>query len=104
MTIGNWLALLSIALTAAYTVFGFLIAWLKKVDARHDSLADKVASQDRYLSENYVRGHEIAEVKAAVSSLRTELTTAINAARTEQAAQMTRLSDLVNQLVGKHST
>lgn len=104
MTIGNWLTLLSIIMGASYVVFGFLVAWHRRHDARHDALAEKVASQDRYLSENYVRGHEIAEVKAAVSSLRTELTTAINAARTEQAAQMTRLSDLVNQLVGKHST
>lgn len=114
MTIANWIALLGILLTGAYVVFGFLVAWHKRSDARHDALAEKVASQDRYMSENYVRGHEMGEVKGQVSALRTEmnkrlddmrseLSTAINDARKEQTLQMGELSKLVNQLIGKHT-
>lgn len=70
----------------------FLANWLHKLDSTVKDQAQAIADVRTHTAENYVRGHEIAEVKAAVSELRTSLTTKVD-----------ELLKAVHELIGKQS-
>ena len=52
----------------------FLGNWIKGIAAKQADTARAVETLRAHVAENYVRGHEVAEVKRAVETLRQELT------------------------------
>lgn len=84
------------ALIAAITVVvGFLAQWNHGQDKRMGEIEKELAMYMRHTAENYVRGHEIAEVKAAVSALRTEVMASVGELRVQIAHGMDELTKAV---------
>jgi molybdopterin converting factor small subunit len=92
-------------------VLGALVGWLwQHSEKQHDraqerltSALEAVANVDKrvsdlstHMAENYVRGHEIAEVKRIVESLRSDMQQQVKDLRVELSAQIRSLVDAVN--------
>lgn len=71
----------------------FLGNWCHSLGKKIDDVAQKQATDFAHIAENYVRGHEIVEVKRAVETLRQELT-----------GKVDELLKAVHQLIGKHGS
>lgn len=94
---------LGVAVTALMAALGFLVNWNRGQDARMGEIEKDAARLARHTAENYVRGHEIAEVKAAVAALRVEMTTAVAELRNELAHQVGELTKAVYQMMGQNN-
>lgn len=104
MNIDVILWVLGIAVMVLAGLFGFLVNRGNRQDERMNKLDEKLAQHARHTAENYVRGHEIAEVKSAVSALRTEMTTAVGELRTEITHQVSELTKAVYQMMGQQNS
>lgn len=93
--------ILGIAVMALTGVIGFLVNWNRGQDERMGKIEDKVSTNARHTAENYVRGHEIAEVKKAVADLRMETTASISELRTEMSAAVGNLRTEVSHQIGE---
>jgi hypothetical protein len=71
----------------------FLANWVRGVSAKQADTARAVESLRAHVAENYVRGHEVAEVKRAVETLRQELTHKVD-----------ELLKAVHELIGQAQT
>lgn len=76
-------------LGAFISVLGIVVGYLA---SRINELTRAQATLAQHVAENYVRGHEIVEVKRAVESLRLELTHKVD-----------ELLKAVHELIGKQS-
>lgn len=99
MNIQVILWVLGVAVLVLSSLFGFLVKRGNQQDERMNKLDEKLTQHARHTAENYVRGHEIAEVKNAVSTLRTEMTTAVGNLRTE----IGDLTKAVYQMMGQQN-
>jgi len=95
MSVQVILWVLGIAVTVLVGLFGFLANWVKDIDR-------KQSAQAQHFAENYVRGHEIQEVKRVVENLRSEMSVAVAELRTEMTHQVGELTKAVWQLVGQN--
>ena len=68
----------------------FLANWIRSISSQVSDQGKEVASLRSHVAENYVRGHEIAEVKRVVENLRQELTHKVD-----------ELLKAVHQVIGK---
>jgi len=75
----------------------FLANWLHRV-------TNEIAELRAHVAENYVRGHEIAEVKKAVADLRQEMTAIVAELRVELTHKVDELTKAVFQLIGQQQT
>lgn len=71
----------------------FLANWVRGVAAKQSDTARAVETLRAHVAENYVRGHEVAEVKRAVETLRQELTHKVD-----------ELLKAVHELIGQAQT
>lgn len=92
---------LGVAVLVLSALFGFLVNWNRGQDARMGEIEKEAAKMARHTAENYVRGHEIAEVKKAVSDLRVEMANRVDKLQTEIAHQVTELTKAVYQAIGR---
>lgn len=99
----NWDLIFGIGFAVLSGVIGFLIKRDGLQDERMAKLEDKLAAHVRHTAENYVRGHEIAEVKRAISDLRTEMTGMVNELRKEVTHEINELTKAVNQMIGQNN-
>lgn len=97
------LAALAIAVTILSGLFGYCMYRISRVEDSGKSTERDVAKLAQHVAENYVRGHEISEVKRAVEALRTDLQTQITTLRTELTSQVGDLVKAVNQMIGQHN-
>lgn len=67
-----------VGLPVLTAVILFLANWVRGLSAKVHDNAREVASLRAHVAENYVRGHEVAEVKRAVETLRQELTNKVD--------------------------
>lgn len=104
MTTDIVLWVLGTAVAALFGVFGFLVNWNRSQDARMGEIEKEASKLARHTAENYVRGHEIAEVKKAVADLRAEMTVAVGDLRTELTHQVGELTKAVYQLLGQQNS
>lgn len=81
----------------------FLANWLRDVSKKAADTAQEVDRLRSHVAENYVRGHEIAEVKKAVADLRTEMTQAVGELRTELGHQLGELTKALYQMIGQQN-
>lgn len=88
--------ILGVAIMVLFSVIGFLINWNRGQDARMADIEKEASKLARHTAENYVRGHEIAEVKKVISDLRVEMSTQIIELRREVTH---RLEDLTKALL-----
>lgn len=79
-------------------VCGYLAGRISKLDDRVNACFNKIAENERHLADNYVRGHEISEVKRAIEALRAEVGQAVASIRTEVQNQIGELTKAVLQL------
>lgn len=70
----------------------FLANWLRDVSKRVSETSREVERMRSHVAENYVRGHEVSEVKRAVEVLRQDLTLKVD-----------ELLKAVHELIGKQS-
>lgn len=89
---------LGIAVMVLFGVIGFLVNWNRGQDDRTAKLEEKVSANMRHTAENYVRGHEIAEVKKGISDLRIEMGSQMSDMRTDVARQIGELARNVGEL------
>lgn len=87
---------LGISVTLLLFLFGYI---LNRVNA----VAKEQSDMGKHFAENYVRGHEIQEVKQQITQLRTEVTNNITSLRTELTNRVEKLTDAVHQLIGQNS-
>lgn len=87
-----------ILIGALTVVCGYLAGRISKVDDRVNAAFNKIAENERHLADNYVRGHEISEVKRAIEALRTEVGAAVASIRSEVQTQIGELTKAVLQL------
>lgn len=87
-------------ITVLGLVVGYVLGRVNKLDDRINDAFRQIAALDKYVAENYVRGHEISEVKRAIDALRTEVGNAVTSIRDEvqrQIGDMTRAIIQMNQ-------
>lgn len=94
---------LGIAVMALFAVIGFLVNWNRGQDQRMGNIEKTVADNALHVSEGYVRGHEIAEVKREIAAFRQELAQSVGEIRKDVQSQMGDLTKAVYQLMGKSS-
>jgi len=92
--------ILGVAIMVLFGVIGFLINWNRGQDLRMGEIEKEAAKQARHTAENYVRGHEIAEVKKVVADLRTELNARISDLSKELSHQIGELTKAVYENIG----
>lgn len=88
--------ILGVAIMVLFGVIGFLINWNRGQDLRMGEIEKEASRQARHTAENYVRGHEIAEVKKAVGDLRVEMAGQVK----ELAAEVSALTKAVYEMMG----
>jgi uncharacterized protein YoxC len=96
--------ILGSGITILAVAFGYLAGRIGKVEDRMNARADAVAKElsdlKGYLSDNYVRGHEIAEVKRLVEAMRQDMATAVKDLRAEVQHQVSELTKAVLATIG----
>lgn len=95
---------IGIGFPALVTGLVFLANWLHRVAGQVRDTAQEVANLRAHIAENYVRGHEIAEVKKAVADLRQEMTQVVAELRVELTHKVDELTKAVFQLIGQQQT
>lgn len=88
-------------ITVMGLVIGHVLMRIGKQDDRIANAEKGIGELRAHVAENYVRGHEIAEVKAIAEQIRIEMTTSIQGLRTEVQHQVTELTKAVYQLIGQ---
>lgn len=97
-------------LGAAVTILVAVVSYIggrigkveERLNLRVDAVAKDVADLNRHLADNFVRGHEIAEVKRLVETIRSDMAAALENMRTEVQHQVNELTKAVYQLIGKN--
>lgn len=90
--------ILGVAVMALFAVIGFLVNWSRGQDDRIGKVEEKVSANMRHTAENYVRGHEIAEVKKGILDLRIEMGSQISDMRADVGRQVAELARQVGEL------
>lgn len=94
---------LGVAVTVLMVAFGFHVTWNRGQDERMGKIEKDLSALARHTAENYVRGHEIAEVKKAVADLRSEMTEAVRELRVELTHKVDELTKAVYQSIGRQN-
>lgn len=103
MTADVVLWILGVAVAVLFAVFGYIVSWNNRQDTRMGEIEKAQSQHSRHTAENYVRGHEIAEVKKVVADLRTELNSRISEMSNELSHQISELIKAVYQNIGSNS-
>lgn len=85
-------------ITVLGLVVGYVLGRVNKLDDRINDAFRQIAALDKYVAENYVRGHEISEVKRAIEALRTEVGQAVTAIRDEVQRQIGDMTKAIIQM------
>lgn len=95
---------LGVAVTVLMAAFGFNVTWNRGQDERMGKIEKDLSSLARHTAENYVRGHEIAEVKKVVADLRAEMSSVVGELRVELTHKVDELTKAVYQLLGQQNS
>lgn len=85
--------ILGVAVMVLMAAIGFMVNWNRGQDTRMADMEKELSKLARHTAENYVRGHEIAEVKKMIGDLRTEF-----------AHQIGELTKAVHQMIGQNNS
>lgn len=88
-------------ITVLGLVVGYVLGRVNKLDDRINESFRQLAALDKYVAENYVRGHEISEVKRAIEALRTEVGQAVTSIRDEVQRQLGDMTKAILQMSQK---
>lgn len=88
--------ILGISVTLLLFLFGYI---LNRVNA----VAKEQSDMGRHIAENYVRDHEVQEVKQQITQLRNEVSSNIVLLRNELTNRMEKLTDAVSKLISQNA-